>query len=239
MSNEAKERLILRHRRHLQKLQEQKASLGLHTPAHILTEIEDTEAEIEKLERELGLSDDRPELKSLDEKRGRVSWSRIAVGVIVVAVAFGTLFLIINWYAGDKIVVSTPDSTRTSAPASSVCKPSPYSELPSHSIAIIEPDAGAKSQVPFNTLEYEKRSGLTLASGMVVDFRRMKSFQLSNKDFINHFTADVVITFLDCKTHQDVIRSESGSFLEGETEFGHLELHILDVKRVDFEWQGQ
>ena len=239
MSNEAKERLILRHRRHLQKLQEQKASFGLHTPAHILTEIEDTEAEIEKLERELRLSDDKPESESLDEKRGRVSWPRIAVGVIVIVVVFGILFLVVNWYARDKIVVSTPDSSWIAAPGSSACTPSTYSELPSHAIAIIEPDAGAKSQVPFNTLEYEKRSGLTLASGMMVDFKRMKSFQLSNKDFINHFTADVVITFLDCKTHQDVIRSESGSFLEGETEFGHLELHILDVKRVDFEWQDQ
>jgi hypothetical protein len=64
----------------------------------------------------------------------------------------------------------------------------------------------------------------------------MKSFELSNPDFINHFTADVLITFLDCTTQQDVIQSESGSFLTANTQFGPLELHILKVKRVDFEW---
>jgi predicted NACHT family NTPase len=46
--------LINEHTRHLQKLQEQKAKFGsLHAPAHLLTEIEDTEAEIEKLRIEL------------------------------------------------------------------------------------------------------------------------------------------------------------------------------------------
>jgi hypothetical protein len=235
MPNEAKKRLILKHRRHLEKLQEQKASFGLHTPAHILTEIEDTEAEIEKLERELGLPDDISESKSQDKKTGSVSWPRIAIVVIIIVVSFGAVFLVMNRYA----IVSAPDSSRTSAPASPVCKPSPYSELPSHSIAIIESDTGQVSHVSLNTLAYEKRSGLTLASGIMIEFKRMKSFELSNKDFMSHFTADVVITFLDCKTHQDVIRSESGSFLEGETELAPLQLHILDVKRVDFEWQDE
>ena len=46
----------------------------------------------------------------------------------------------------------------------------------------------------------------------------------------------MVITFLDCTTHQDMIQSESGSFLTANTEFGPLELHIVKVKRVDFEW---
>jgi hypothetical protein len=116
------------------------------------------------------------------------------------------------------------------------CTPSGLSELPPQSVAIIESDEGIKSRVPLSTLEYERMPGLRLASGTSIDFRRMRSFELSNKDFLNHFTADVVITFLDCKTHQDVIESESGSFLSGETEIGKMELHILKVRRVDFQW---
>ena len=46
------ENLLVEHRRHLQKLREQQAKLGLHTPPHILTEIEDAEATIEKLQTE-------------------------------------------------------------------------------------------------------------------------------------------------------------------------------------------
>jgi tetratricopeptide (TPR) repeat protein len=46
--------LIRNHTRRLQKLKEQQASIGpLHTPVHILTEIEDTEAEIHRLQTEL------------------------------------------------------------------------------------------------------------------------------------------------------------------------------------------
>jgi len=47
------QKLITEHQRKLQKLQEQKARLGIHTPPHILTEIEDTEAEIAELQAEL------------------------------------------------------------------------------------------------------------------------------------------------------------------------------------------
>ncbi len=45
--------LILKYERHLQKLKEQKASFGLYTPPYILTEIEDIEAELNKLQVEL------------------------------------------------------------------------------------------------------------------------------------------------------------------------------------------
>jgi len=45
--------LITKHQRHLQMLKEQQAAFGLHTPPHILIEIEVTEAEIERLLREL------------------------------------------------------------------------------------------------------------------------------------------------------------------------------------------
>jgi hypothetical protein len=127
-------------------------------------------------------------------------------------------------------------ATEEAIAASPDCIPSDLKEVPAQATAIIEPLEGAKSQVPFNTLRYENRSSLRVSSGIAVDFKQMKSFELSNPDFINHFTADVLITFLDCTTHQDVIQSESGSFLTANTEFGPLELHILKVKRVDFEW---
>jgi len=46
-------RQIFNHDRRLQKLKEQHASLGLHTPPHILTEIEDIEVAIKELQIEL------------------------------------------------------------------------------------------------------------------------------------------------------------------------------------------
>lgn len=45
--------LIIKHERHLQKLKEQKASFGLYAPPYILIEIEDIEAELNRLQIEL------------------------------------------------------------------------------------------------------------------------------------------------------------------------------------------
>ena len=132
--------------------------------------------------------------------------------------------------------VTSGIATEGAMTASPDCIPSDLKEVPAQATAIIEPLEGTKSQVPFNTLRYENRSSLRLSSGITIDFKQVKSFELSNPDFINHFTADVVITLLDCTTHQDVIQSESGSFLTANTQFEPLELHILKVKRVDFEW---
>jgi len=132
--------------------------------------------------------------------------------------------------------VTSGIATAGAIAASPDCIPSDLKEVPAQATAIIKPLEGTKSQVPFNTLRYENRSSLRLSSGITIDFKQVKSFELSNPDFINHFTADVVITLLDCTTHQDVIQSESGSFLTANTQFEPLELHILKVKRVDFEW---
>ena len=56
------QRLVINCQRRLQKLKEQQASFGLYTPPFILVEIEDTEAEIERLQAELfGLQDALPE----------------------------------------------------------------------------------------------------------------------------------------------------------------------------------
>lgn len=114
-----------------------------------------------------------------------------------------------------------------------ICTPNSISELSPPSIAIIEPLKGTKTNVPLDTLRYKNQSGLNLASGIFIEFNQMRSFELSNTSS-EHFDADVRITFLDCRIHNDVIKSESGSFLAGETEFGSLNLHILDVKSVDF-----
>lgn len=46
-------KLLGEHERHLQKLREQEAKLGVHTPPYILTEIEDREAALETLQAEL------------------------------------------------------------------------------------------------------------------------------------------------------------------------------------------
>jgi len=152
------------------------------------------------------------------------------------------------------IATSTPTSTPTATPTSTGtptatftptstptptidCIPSDLSELPPQSIAIIESlESGEKSQVAFSTLRYEHGSRLTLASGIAIDFKKMKSFELSNPGFTTDFAADIVITFLDCTTYSDRIQSWSHSLLTGETELGPLSLHILKVKRVDFQW---
>ena len=126
--------------------------------------------------------------------------------------------------------------TDGSVTATPRCTPAPLPELPPHAMAIIEPVEGASSEVPLTTLAYEKRSGLRLASGLTIDFKRMTHFELFNKKFGPDFTTEVTITFLNCVIHQDVIKSESGSFLTGETEIARLQLHILEVERVVFQW---
>jgi len=116
------------------------------------------------------------------------------------------------------------------------CTPAPIAELPPQSIAIVEPLEGTKPRVAVSTLRYEYLTGLNLASGIFVAFKDMMSFELLNPNFYESFDADVIITFLDCRIHNDKIKSESGSYLTGETEIGEMKLHILDVKRVDFVW---
>ncbi len=46
-------KLLTEHQRHLQLLKEQQVSFGLYTPTHILSRIQDREAEIETLQAEL------------------------------------------------------------------------------------------------------------------------------------------------------------------------------------------
>ncbi len=66
-------KLIAKHSRRLQKLKEQQALKGLDTAPHILIEIEDIEAEIEKLQKELeSLGDSSVDRKSQRPEVGRL-----------------------------------------------------------------------------------------------------------------------------------------------------------------------
>jgi len=134
--------------------------------------------------------------------------------------------------------VQPPATQDVNAPVATPadCVPSGLSELPATAFATIRPLEGAISQVKMSTLRYEYQTGLLLASGITVDFKKMRSFELSNPGFTTDFAADIAIVFLDCATHLDRIQSQSGSFLTAETQVGQMELHILDVKRVDFDW---
>ena len=53
MTSEDAQKLIERHQRRLQKLQESRATQGISTPPEVLTEIEDIERELGKLRGQL------------------------------------------------------------------------------------------------------------------------------------------------------------------------------------------
>lgn len=57
-------KLMVNHERRLQRLKEQQASLGVHTPPHILNEIEDIITAIEELQTDL----EAPESKGGNEE---------------------------------------------------------------------------------------------------------------------------------------------------------------------------
>jgi hypothetical protein len=159
------------------------------------------------------------------------AWALVGIGLIIIIIVMVLIYRPIREFIAIAFGLTT-----TSTP--SVCKPLPYSELPPQSIAIIESleSEGAKSRAPYSTLRYEHMTGLRLASGITIDFKQMKSFELYNPGFTTDFAADVTITLLNCETRVDRIQSESGSYLTAETEFGPLKLQILKVKRVDFQW---
>ena len=85
------EKLIAERERRLQKLKEQRASFGLHTPPHILMEIEDIEAEIEGLQTELeALKEGKADLQPLfsgahgESQRVDTFWEVSGSGAIAV-----------------------------------------------------------------------------------------------------------------------------------------------------------
>ncbi|MFC1976212.1 hypothetical protein ACFLXQ_07425 [Chloroflexota bacterium] len=102
------QKLISEYNRHLQKLKEKEAKLGVHTPPHILIEIENIEAKLEKLRLELA------DLETLDETNpspataftetsqntgllnNPLSCRNILAGIIVTVIGGIILYLIIS-----------------------------------------------------------------------------------------------------------------------------------------------
>lgn len=89
------ESLIHKNERRLQKLKEQKAEYGLATPPHILTQIEDTEAEIELLHAELKQLDEKPPPDRGSEDR-RPVWQIGIVALILVTLGWATFTFFIS-----------------------------------------------------------------------------------------------------------------------------------------------
>ena len=102
-------------------------------------------------------------------------------------------------------------------------------------MAVIESIDGVTATVPLTSLQFENQTRLRLASGIFVDFSRMKRLDLANPNY-SDFTVEVTITLLDCTVHRDIINSGSDSNLTGNSALGAFELYILQVKNIVFEW---
>ena len=120
------------------------------------------------------------------------------------------------------------------SPASD-CQPAGITELPAQAMAVIESIDGVTATVPLTSLQFENQTRLRLASGIFVDFSRMKRLDLANPNY-SDFTVEVTITLLDCTVHRDIINSGSDSNLTGNSALGAFELYILQVKNIVFEW---
>lgn len=112
--------LIAEHNRYLQKLKEKKASFGLHTPVHILTEIEDVEAEIERLQTELANLEDSGD--KISPSRDLFSSKSILLGIIIIA-ACGIIFTLI--FQGTRLFVVPEKSLATSPSVAVLVTPLP------------------------------------------------------------------------------------------------------------------
>ena len=129
-----------------------------------------------------------------------------------------------------------PASVSTSKPVTSAdCVPAGIAELPAQAVAVIESVDGVTATVPLTSLRFENQTRLRLASGIFVDFSRMKRVDLTNPSY-SVFTVDVAITLLDCTVHRDIINSGSDSNLTGDLALGVFQLYILQVKSIVFQW---
>ncbi len=129
------ERLIERHNRHLQVLREQQASFGLHTPAHILTEIQDTEEKIKKLQKTLGTPEkieNRGKLSTPDDLGSRSapkisSWLVALTGLLMIGACVTAFFVrgIDGLFTAGKPTDIPPLDPTTASPSSLPPKPLP------------------------------------------------------------------------------------------------------------------
>jgi hypothetical protein len=135
------------------------------------------------------------------------------------------------------LATALPATVSTSRPVTSTdCEPAGITELPAQAVAVIESVNGVVTTVPLESLRFEYRTSLRLASGGFVDFSRMKRVDLINPIFTDPFTVEVTITLLDCTVHRDIVNSGSDSNLTGDSALGAFQLHILHVKSIVFEW---
>ena len=168
-------------------------------------------------------------------------------GVIVTAI-FGSPVLV-KWLERTPTPAAltaevSPSVSGTSAPRSSTplipvastdCEPAGIAELPAQAVAVIESIDGVTATVSLDSLRFENQTRLRLASGIFVDFSRIKRVDLTNPSY-SVFTVDVAITLLDCTVHRDIINSGSDSNLTGDLALGVFQLYILQVKSIVFQW---
>ena len=168
-------------------------------------------------------------------------------GVIVTAI-FGSPVLV-KWLERTPTPAAltaevSPSVSGTSAPRSSTplipvastdCEPAGIAELPAQAVAVIESIDGVTATVSLDSLRFENQTRLRLASGIFVDFSRIKRVDLTNPSY-SVFTVDVAITLLDCTVHRDIINSGSDSNLTGDLALGAFQLYILQVKSIVFQW---
>ncbi len=119
-------KLLAEHKRHLLKLQEQKAKFGLHLPTHIMTEIEDEESEIARLEAELERSAGEAGPPTAQPADARPAIAKNPLGVnrrIVARTMVLALVLIAGIFLGMLLApANTPPPTPTPAKDEDVVK---------------------------------------------------------------------------------------------------------------------
>ena len=101
--------LIEKYSRHLQKLKEQKANFGLHTPPYILTEIEDIETKLENLNEEF-ISIETGRNQKGDGNKGR---TRLLLFGIAIVLGVLVIFVLSLWVSPKLSTVAVLHSTPT------------------------------------------------------------------------------------------------------------------------------
>lgn len=147
-------KLIVEHNRRLQKRQEQQARLGVNTPPEILIEIEDIEAEIEKLQTELTEIESRVAASPLNTR----NWSqttKVVLGlglfVLIVGLAVG-----LTWFIAGAIPRATPVSmtltpTPTSVTPTTAPTPTPVTLTPTPTPTPVPPTLTPTPVTPTST----------------------------------------------------------------------------------------